>query len=145
MQRFCSMGLHCGFQLLEGQLVIAYVVSGPYFRRVSITRFLSFLAALALIIAPVAMRGGGIAIASNLTESTMSADHCADMSGDHDKQQPATAHDCVTTCSALTPAIMAMMEKPLGSFTLYHSMPLFAFHGITPEAELPPPRLLLTL
>ncbi|HKX22949.1 MAG TPA: hypothetical protein VJM81_06710 [Rhizorhapis sp.] len=106
----------------------------------SITRLLSILAALALMIAPVAMFGGGTAVAAPMAEAEMAAGHCAGMDGGHEKQKPAASHDCVAACSAIAPAAATSAEEPAGSLILYHALPLAAFHGIKSKAETPPPR-----
>ena len=105
------------------------------------SRLLSILALLALIVAPVAMLGGGTAMAGQMPQTAMSADHCSGMDGDQDKEQPMTSHNCVMTCSAIAPTMEAAAEKPISSgLAVHHALPLAAFHGIEPKIEIPPPR-----
>lgn len=112
----------------------------PIFRRVSITRLLSILAVLALIAAPVAMLGGGTAMAASAPQSVAAADHCSGMQGDHDRQQSGASHDCVMACSAIAPAAEPAAEKALSGRLVHHPLPRVAFEGVDTPAETPPPR-----
>lgn len=106
----------------------------------SISRLLSILAVLALLVAPMAMLGSGAAIAGQMPQMAMNADHCSGTSGEHDKQQPMASHNCVMTCAAIAPAVESAEEKPEGGLAVHHALPLAAFYGIEPKTEIPPPR-----
>lgn len=108
--------------------------------RVSISRFLFILAAFALMFVHMAMMGGGTAMASNVTVNASSPCHDDNLHNDHDAQKSCQVHDCIMTCSALTLPFMAGLNNPIGSVKLYHALSLFAFYGIEPKTELPPPR-----
>lgn len=112
----------------------------PIFRRVSITRLLSILAILALIAAPVAMLGGGTAMAASQTQSVGATDHCSGVHEDNDRRQPAASHDCVMTCSAIAPAAEPIAKKTAALPAVHHPLPFAAFEGVEPQAETPPPR-----
>ncbi|HKR16597.1 hypothetical protein [Rhizorhapis sp.] len=106
----------------------------------SINRLLSIVAALALMIAPVAMFGGGTAFAAPMAEAEMSVGHCAGMDSSREKQKPAASHDCVAACSAIAPAAATSAAEPTDGLILYDTLPFAAFHGIKSKAETPPPR-----
>lgn len=113
--------------------------------RVSISRFLFILAAFALMFVHMAMLGGGAAMASaamasNVTVNASSPCHDDNLHNDHDTQKSRQVHDCIMTCSALTLPFMAGLNNSIGSVKLYHALTLFAFYGIEPKTELPPPR-----
>lgn len=124
-----------GGALRKGQL--------PAFRRQPIyrpMRRLTFLlAAFALLMAPLAMIGGGAAMA-HAPAASSAMDHCAGMDGSS-PDQPAAGIDCLIACAAI-PALSPRIEgRVVAPAPLPISPPAVAGSGLDPEAETPPPRI----
>ena len=100
----------------------------------------SFLLALAVLVAPAGMFGGGKAMAAPYHQSmTMPADHCA-KEGETGKNQSSKI-SCMMACSAIPTIGNPVPEQPEAIAQL-PALPRIAFGvGLDPEAETPPPRL----
>lgn len=114
-----------------------------------LSRLLSFLAAFAMLVAPLGMVCDSAAIAAPPAQQDMAAhaamatDHCADANAAPHKgssDAPSPKLHCMMACAALPPAIGAVAAEPM----LAAARPDFAFPafgiGLDPEAETPPPR-----
>lgn len=102
-------------------------------------RLFQLLLALAVLMAPLTMVGGGAAMA--MPHDTMAAmDHCAGMDGPS-KKQPGLDIDCMIMCAAVPtvePRLDPQMTVPA---PLLHFPATSTSDGLDPESETPPPRI----
>lgn len=111
-------------------------------------RFLTLLALLlALLLAPLTMIGGHVAMAApapapaatHHMDMAMAPDHCAGMNPES-KARPGAGIDCTIACAAL-PAIGDTFPIPLAFPAVAEPAQRSADrNGIVPEAATPPPR-----
>jgi hypothetical protein len=106
-------------------------------------RFLAnMILALALLVSPLAMVGGGMASAHAMPAMDSPAAHCAEegRAPSGHEEQPGMAADCAIACAAL-PAAASRASEPLPPMQL---APAIIHHlrlsGLQPERETPPPR-----
>jgi hypothetical protein len=116
-----------------------------------VTRLIRLTIMLAVLLAPLAMIGGGPARAAaphevapqsfDHSEGDHSLDaHCAGMAK-NSKEQPRQDRDCMVACAAIIPmcsAIDVRLPSPAAARTIAFAT---SGHGLEPEAETPPPRL----
>jgi hypothetical protein len=101
-------------------------------------RILSLLIALALLLMPVGMVGGGPATAASHDMTMAAGSHCADQPQPSEEQPPRSC--CMVACAAFLaepPIVAAAAASPLP----YRRALSPAQHGLTAEADTPPPRL----
>ena len=112
-------------------------------------RFMTFLAALALLISPF----GRMAAAETMTHSAPAAadsmaqqemgsmaGHCDDMAPGDGETEGAMI-DCMIACATLMPADTAQAAAAKAELIAPLAVPALFFDGIQLEAEPPPPRL----
>jgi hypothetical protein len=105
----------------------------------------SLLMAVALLVAPLAMLGGGHAMAqATPAETGAAASHCSDQGDRHgatSEQLPGMSASCAIACLTIigsaprvADAAPVVLQRPVA----FAPAPL---HGINPEGESPPPRI----
>lgn len=106
---------------------------------------LRLLTVFALLLAPAGMMGSHAAMAAPPTlGSTASASHCAEMGGSQQRapeHAPAKNIDCMIACSCMPPLGAELRTPPLLSAAPGPAATPARMHGLTPQAEPPPPRL----
>ena len=102
-------------------------------------RLFPLLLALAMLLAPLTMLGGGAATA--MPHDTMaSMDHCAGMD-EPSQDRPGADIDCMMVCAAVPPPLAPRLDShTVAPAALPHFAVATAPHGLDPEAETPPPR-----
>lgn len=102
-------------------------------------RALPLLVLIALTLSPFSRMNMAEAAATP-HQATPVAGHCTDMPAP-EPGKPGKAIDCMIACSAVAPAGAPELAPfpPLAAAPTV--LPLFAFAGIVPEAEPPPPRI----
>ncbi len=115
-----------------------------------LNRLLSFLAAFAMLVAPLGMVCDGAAMAAAPAHQEMAAhaamavDHCADANEAPAKSSPDSPSPnlhCMMACAALPPLVGAVAAEPMRvAARPDFAVPAFGI-GLDPEAETPPPRL----
>jgi hypothetical protein len=103
----------------------------------------TFLAAIVLLFAPLAMAGGGGMAMANTSAAEMTAagGHCADTEMPASDTKADMKSGCATTCAAF-PAVQPAMAGRADSPKVKNVMagqPVLA--GVFPEGETPPPRM----
>lgn len=99
------------------------------------------LAALAMLIAPIAMQSGVAMAAMPMDQGAMAqAEHCGDGDQDQDDKSGAMVQCCVAMCLAVAP-LGAVPNEPIA----YHAPLLFGFlstehRAFLAELPTPPPR-----
>lgn len=107
-----------------------------------ISRLFAFAAALAMLLAPLAMVGGGSAHAMPMAASPMMAmDHCAGHSDDATHAQPCGTTDCVASCTTIAAVFQAFAVFTPAPAARPSAMAISARLGRGPEFEPPPPRI----
>ena len=101
-------------------------------------RLFQLLLALAMLLAPLTMVGGGAAMAKSHDAMTAMG-HCVGMD-EPSKDQPAADVDCMMTCAAVPPLVSRLEAHMIAPATLPHFAVASAPHRLDPEAETPPPR-----
>lgn len=113
-----------------------------------LNRLLSFLAAFAMLVAPLGMVCDSAAIAAPPAQQDMAAhaamatDHCADANAAprQSNDAPSPNLHCMMACAALPSAIGPSAAEPMLA-AARPDIPAPAFGtGLDPEAETPPPR-----
>lgn len=100
------------------------------------------LAALAMLVAPLAMQSGMVMAAMPMNHGEMAqSGHCGDEDGGSDDTSGAMTQCCIAMCSAVAPLGAAPSEPDA-----YHAPMLARFHATEHSAFLaelptPPPRL----
>lgn len=115
-----------------------------------LNRLLSFLAAFAMLVAPLGMVCDSAAMAAPpahpdmAAHATMATDHCADENAaphKSSKDAPSPNLHCMMACAALPPLAGAVAAEPkLAAARPDFAVPAFGI-GLDPEAETPPPRI----
>jgi len=106
-------------------------------------RFLYSLIALALVLSPLGMPKGGMAMAHQpAAEMAMTEGHCADTQGPGDEGKTSNAMlDCMGICSAIAAGDDAPAARDALPRLVNEASVLRALSGVSPESELPPPRI----
>lgn len=115
-----------------------------------LNRFFSFLAAFAMLVAPLGMVCDSPAMAAApahqemAAHAAMASDHCADANTapyNSSKDSSSPNLHCMMACAALPPLAGAVAAEPkLAAARPDFAVPAFGI-GLDPEAETPPPRL----
>lgn len=103
----------------------------------SATGLFRWLTLLALLVAPLAMIGGGAATAH---VQTVAAGHCAEAEKPAEAPTPAPA-DCMIACAGCLPAQAGALSAGPRLEAAARPAPLaYRLPGLHPEAATPPPR-----
>jgi len=104
-------------------------------------RVLHSLLALALILSPMAMQGGSMAMAHAPAASGEAQGHCPDgqMPAGQEDHSKAMA-DCTGMCSALAGVEPGGTQPQMLLSTAAQPRGIAVLDGLKPESELPPPR-----
>lgn len=116
-----------------------------------LTRLLRFLTLVAMLFSPISMAAGHAAMAMPAPSAAMAdqmgampVGHCADMSGDQDKQDKSAPTgpniDCMIACAAMPAADFSVAVHPLFVAFIEPARLTGALHGLHPESDPPPPR-----
>ena len=104
-------------------------------------RFLYSLIALALVLSPLGMPQGGMAMAhAPAAASAMAEGHCGDSQAPAEKGSKAML-DCMGICSAIAGADVGDAARDALPAAVVQATILAALSGLHPESELPPPRI----
>jgi hypothetical protein len=133
--------------------MIAGQSRGAYLMAMVARRLLPFFAMLAIVFAPLSMVGGPAAMAqssmpggsSHHEQAAGDSAHCAEMSGDVQKEDDSSSEEnCLSECAVTCSAIPSQSNLVAGSALLpavAHPLPLVdRMHGLSPESADPPPR-----
>ena len=106
-------------------------------------RFLYSLIALALVLSPLGMLQGGMAIAHGpAAEMAMAEGHCGDSQAPADKGEGSKAMlDCMGICSAIAMSDDPSVSREALLAAAVEARSLAALSGLNPESEPPPPRV----
>ena len=132
------------------------IVSDPrraYLLSMLARRLVRILAIFAILLAPMSMMASSAAMAQPTTpesalhheQSAAKGGHCAEMSGENQKDDgSATQQECLSDC-AVTCAAIPVFGDPLRDpdllLTMAHPVPLVNWmRGLNPESADPPPR-----
>ncbi len=113
-------------------------------RAMSRTRLFGLLAAISMILAPLAMVGGspGHAMAlSEMTTETMMAGHCSGQSDPVEEGQPCGSVDCISACMTIAVESHSIAERANLHSAIKLTTVSAASYGRTDDFEPPPPRL----
>ncbi len=101
----------------------------------------SMIVGLGLLLSPVTMAGGGVAMAHTAAAETIEADrHCHGSEAPEEESSEAGKSSCAAACAALAPLLPAAQD-PGQLANSRHEAPLHRMLvGIHPEGETPPPR-----
>lgn len=103
-------------------------------------RLVFLLAALAVLLAPLTMIGGGAAMAmSHGMAAEAGMDHCAGMD-EPSKDQPRGDIECMMACAAIAPLASRFEARLMAPAPLPRVLAATEARGLDPEAETPPPR-----
>ncbi|MEQ9662901.1 MAG: hypothetical protein RLN87_10170 [Parasphingopyxis sp.] len=106
-----------------------------------ISRLFAFVAALAMLLAPLAMVGSGSAHAMPTAASpTMATGHCADRPDDATYAQPCGTTDCVASCSTIAATFQAFAVFIPAPVARLSAKAIPTRLGREAEFEPPPPR-----
>lgn len=134
------------------RITAAYAASEPFIARrgkmpylgSSMRRFLSsLLLAIALIVSPLGMLGGGPGMAHPAAGAAATTSHCDEshQAPASDKEKPGMERGCAVACAALAPLGGCVVEgnsaASVGPAARAHNF----LSGIGPEGETPPPRI----
>jgi hypothetical protein len=106
-------------------------------------RFLYSLIALALVLSPLGMLQGGMAMAHGpAAEMAMAEGHCGDSQAPADKGEGSKAMlDCMGICSAIAAGDEPSTARAALPGAVNEASALAALSGLSPESEPPPPRI----
>ena len=105
-------------------------------------RFLAFvLLAIALVVSPLSMLGGGPAMAH--APAAASTSHCDEShkAPASDKEKPGMERGCAVACVALAPLNSCVLEAAAAISAQPAARAHHLLAGIGPEGETPPPRI----
>lgn len=104
---------------------------------------------VALLLAPLGMRGGETLAAVPTAAPSAGSGHCDEMAGSErdapDQQAPTESADCLLDCMVLCagmPSVPTQLADPVARAALpMAAPPTAAMRGLTPQAEPRPPRI----
>lgn len=103
----------------------------------SVARLMKLLILLAVVLMPLGMVNGSVAMASNV--SAAQAGHCEQMP-EHKKEQPDRLADCAVACAAVASRCHEIQGGSFAHVEPFVSALSAILHGLGPEAATPPPR-----
>jgi hypothetical protein len=121
--------------------MIAPRLASPYLGGVIVSRVLSYLILLALLLAPASMVGSHAAMAMPHDAAASTSGHFEDQEQVPQDQRERPMIDCAMACSAMPSADPLIPARaPLTSLS-YKAAAFLPIDGTRPEADTPPPRL----